>query len=266
MRSLKSGSWSFGLGFRVWLMVMDGVMCLAVSSGVSGSEGSAPCLSIEAVRTPTDTQVRVTSQASQRLILEATTDLVEWQPVWTNAVAGTPLVFTEEQPGVYPARFYREVLQPTSLVLVRRSAAGGVVLRSVAGEQMSSEGTTPWLDLPVALPNQVQPDPAQLSAPSAVVFPSTDRLYVARAVVNPVAHQSTIYLVDSRYATMLSETSARVAVERLGIIDSAVVLTHFRDQLLLVWREGSRSLRRRASVVGCDRADESIGRCVCLLE
>jgi hypothetical protein len=205
---------------------------------VSGSDDSGVSLGVEAVGTGTNAQVRVTGQAGQRLVLETTTDFEQWLPVFTNEVASVPFAYTDHQTGVYPGRFYRGVLRPTSLVLVRRDATGGVVLRYVAGEALFADGTPPWIDQAVALPPQIRSDPLQASASSAVLFPATDRLYVARAIVDPIGRQTTLYVVDSGYPTMLSESTARVVGQRSGIIGSGVVLTYYTNHLLLVWREG----------------------------
>jgi len=40
------------------------------------------------------------------VIVEASTDLVNWQPIWTNTFTGT-LSFSDAQTSVYPNRFYR---------------------------------------------------------------------------------------------------------------------------------------------------------------
>jgi hypothetical protein len=221
-------------------------LCLALSQA-AGRDDAGVRLGVETAGTGTSLQVRVTGQAGQRLVLEATADFAQWSPVFTNEMAGVPFTFTVPQPGVYPWRFYRGVLRPTSLVLVRRDATGGVVLRYVAGEALFADGTPPWIDEAVALPAQIQSDPGQASTPSAVLFPATDRLYAARAIVDPVGNQTTIHVVDSGYPTMLAESTARVAVQRPGIIGSGVVLTYYTNQLVLVWREGDTLYATRSS-------------------
>jgi len=40
-------------------------------------------------------------------IVEASTNLVDWQPVWTNILSGASATFTDSQWTNYPARFYR---------------------------------------------------------------------------------------------------------------------------------------------------------------
>jgi hypothetical protein len=40
-------------------------------------------------------------------IVEASTNLVDWQPVWTNTLSGASATFTDSQWTNYPTRFYR---------------------------------------------------------------------------------------------------------------------------------------------------------------
>lgn len=49
----------------------------------------------------------LTGVASQTIIVEASTNLTSWSPVWTNALAGTTTNFTDPQWKNFPARFYR---------------------------------------------------------------------------------------------------------------------------------------------------------------
>jgi hypothetical protein len=44
---------------------------------------------------------------NQPFVVEASTNLVDWQPVWTNTLAGASAAFTDSQWTNYPARFYR---------------------------------------------------------------------------------------------------------------------------------------------------------------
>ena len=48
----------------------------------------------------------LTWPAGQLVVVEASTDLVSWLPLWTNTFAGA-LNFSDPQRGVYPNRFYR---------------------------------------------------------------------------------------------------------------------------------------------------------------
>jgi sugar lactone lactonase YvrE len=48
----------------------------------------------------------LTGPAGQRAVVEASTDLVSWLPLWTNTLAG-PLLFTNSESVAYSKRFYR---------------------------------------------------------------------------------------------------------------------------------------------------------------
>lgn len=139
--------------------------------------------------------------------------------------------------------------RPTSLILARRNRAGDVIIRYVRGEQLHPEGTYVWLDQPVALPRQTTTDSNQISAPSVLLFPATDRIYVARAVIDQAANTTEIHVANSTYATMLSESQSLLAVQRPALIDSAVALSYIGGELLLVWKEGL-VLRRAGSADG----------------
>ena len=41
------------------------------------------------------------------IIIEASTNLVNWQPIWTNTLSGTNVIFTDLQWTNYPNRYYR---------------------------------------------------------------------------------------------------------------------------------------------------------------
>jgi hypothetical protein len=49
----------------------------------------------------------VTGGGGQTIIVEASTNLVDWQAVWTNALSGVSTDFTDPQWADYRARFYR---------------------------------------------------------------------------------------------------------------------------------------------------------------
>jgi hypothetical protein len=49
----------------------------------------------------------VTGGSNQTIVVEGSTNLVNWQPVWTNTLSGTNVVFTDPQWSNYPSRFYR---------------------------------------------------------------------------------------------------------------------------------------------------------------
>jgi hypothetical protein len=127
----------------------------------------------------------------------------------------------------------------TSLVLVRKDSSGGVVLKYVRGETLHPEGTYVWKDQEIALPKQDGADDQQISAPSTLLFPKTDRIYVARAILDRSADKATIHIADSGYATMLYESESRIVIERPVIIDSSVVLAYINEELFLVWKEGN---------------------------
>lgn len=128
--------------------------------------------------------------------------------------------------------------KPTTLILARQNTLGDVVIRYVRGEQLQPEGTHVWVNQPVALPRQSGTAKGQISVPSVVLFPTTDRIYVARAIVDGTSNTTKIHVVDSGYATMLAESQPQLALERPGLIDSAVSLTHINGNILLVWKEG----------------------------
>ena len=48
----------------------------------------------------------LTGPAGRSLVVEASTDLVSWLPLWTNTFTGA-LNFSDPQSGVYSNRFYR---------------------------------------------------------------------------------------------------------------------------------------------------------------
>jgi len=49
----------------------------------------------------------ITGVSGQTIVVEASTNLVNWQPVWTNTLSGTSANFTDPQWKNYPSRFYR---------------------------------------------------------------------------------------------------------------------------------------------------------------
>ena len=50
---------------------------------------------------------RVTGTISQPIVLQRSSDLRSWTPVYTNAVANTPFEFIGPVAGSSPSRFYR---------------------------------------------------------------------------------------------------------------------------------------------------------------
>jgi len=49
----------------------------------------------------------VTGVSNQTVVVEASTNFVDWHPVWTNTLSGASATFTDSQWTNYPARFYR---------------------------------------------------------------------------------------------------------------------------------------------------------------
>jgi len=49
----------------------------------------------------------VTGVANQTIVVEASTNLVNWQPIWTNTSSSASVIFTDPQWKNYPRRFYR---------------------------------------------------------------------------------------------------------------------------------------------------------------
>lgn len=129
--------------------------------------------------------------------------------------------------------------RPTSLILVHLTSSNDVVLRYVRGEQLHPDGTYVSKDQPVGLRRQSSVGNELISVPSTVLFPRTDRIYVARAVYDTTPNETSIYIVDSGYATMLAVSQSRLVISRPLRIDSAVLLTYLNDRLLLFWREGN---------------------------
>ena len=49
----------------------------------------------------------ITGVTNQTAVIEASTNLMDWQPVWTNMLSGASATFTDLQWTNYPARYYR---------------------------------------------------------------------------------------------------------------------------------------------------------------
>ena len=49
----------------------------------------------------------LTSLTNQTIVVEASTNLVNWQPIWTNSLPGTSTDFVDSQSTNHPHRFYR---------------------------------------------------------------------------------------------------------------------------------------------------------------
>jgi hypothetical protein len=49
----------------------------------------------------------VSGVTNQTIVIEASTNLVSWQPIWTNTLSGTNATFTDSQWTNFPSRYYR---------------------------------------------------------------------------------------------------------------------------------------------------------------
>ena len=61
-----------------------------------------------------DLQCQVADGGSQgqNLLIQASTDLIEWTTISTSSVTGFPIDFTDAEAGQHGRRFYRAVTQP----------------------------------------------------------------------------------------------------------------------------------------------------------
>src|ERR1035437_10309793 len=57
--------------------------------------------------TPGNFSFTIAGVTNQTVVVEASTNLVDWQPVWSNTLSGASATFTDSQWTNYPARFYR---------------------------------------------------------------------------------------------------------------------------------------------------------------
>ena len=49
----------------------------------------------------------LTGPTGRSVVIEASTDLVNWLPIWTNTFGAGALNFSDPQSGIYSNRFYR---------------------------------------------------------------------------------------------------------------------------------------------------------------
>jgi BspA type Leucine rich repeat region (6 copies) len=49
----------------------------------------------------------LTGVANQTIVVEASTNLINWQPIWTNILTGTSVTFTDSWWTNHPSRYYR---------------------------------------------------------------------------------------------------------------------------------------------------------------
>jgi hypothetical protein len=54
-------------------------------------------------------QIRVDGEPNQQYIIEASSDLVSWESIFTNVAAQGLLKFVDENSTKYPQRFYRVI-------------------------------------------------------------------------------------------------------------------------------------------------------------
>jgi hypothetical protein len=54
-----------------------------------------------------DFSFAITGVNSQTVVVESSTNLVDWEPIWTNTLSGASSIFTDLQEGNYSQRFYR---------------------------------------------------------------------------------------------------------------------------------------------------------------
>jgi hypothetical protein len=109
-----------GLGISVFDHVAAGatVYYYYGTSGWGTTYGGLPTVELDAPNPPQIGSVSigmpsgnfsfmVTGVSNQTIVVEASTNLVSWQPVWTNTLSGTTTNFTDPQWTNYSSRFYR---------------------------------------------------------------------------------------------------------------------------------------------------------------
>jgi len=109
-----------GLGIDVFTGVAAGatVYYYYGNSGWSSTYGGLPTVELDAPNPPQigngsigvssgNFSFTVTGVTNQTIIVEASTNLVNWQPVWTNTLSGTNAIFTDPQWTNYSSRFYQ---------------------------------------------------------------------------------------------------------------------------------------------------------------
>jgi hypothetical protein len=57
-------------------------------------------------------QLRINSKSSQPCVLETSTNLIDWLPLYTNSAANSPLQYTEDHAIHFSHRFFRARLWP----------------------------------------------------------------------------------------------------------------------------------------------------------
>ena len=87
------------------------------TTGWQASFGGLPTIMLGAPAPPFDVRTAamkpsgfgftITGVVNQTFVLEASTNLATWQPVWTNTLSGVSADFVDPQSPNYPRRFYR---------------------------------------------------------------------------------------------------------------------------------------------------------------
>jgi hypothetical protein len=129
----------------------------------------------------------ISAVAGQMVVIEASTNLVNWIPVQTNLTTGIGLIaFTDMQSGLFPRRFYRArlyegllpppMIQPSGLGFQAGQFAFN--LTGIAGQTVVIEASTNLLSwLPLAT-NILDAAPSYFSDPNSTHF--SRRFYRAR--------------------------------------------------------------------------------------
>jgi hypothetical protein len=93
-----------------------GLYTLAASNFVGMATGVVARLTVEgpfrlgyALSQTQPIQFRLSGVGGRPFVVEATTNLAQWRPVWTNAEPNAPLNFLETEAGLFDWRFYRAV-------------------------------------------------------------------------------------------------------------------------------------------------------------
>jgi uncharacterized repeat protein (TIGR01451 family) len=86
---------------------------VTASLAVTVGNGGAPRLTNTVVNSNGTFQLTVNGQSGQEYIVQASTNLVNWLPVYTNPPPFvSPFTFTDSNTTTYPDRFYRVVTGP----------------------------------------------------------------------------------------------------------------------------------------------------------
>ena len=94
----------------------------------------------------------ITGVSNQVVTIEASTNLVNWQPVWTNTLSGASTNFIDSQWTNFPNRFYRAARYAVGGTLTGLPAGDTITLQDNGSDSLtlSTNGT---FTFPTALPN-----------------------------------------------------------------------------------------------------------------